>query len=241
MRHMGGGVNVVRKSLLRAALLLAAAVSTACISNPGHPGVPASQSEYLIAPPDTLSVIVRPEPEIKRDLVVRPDGRISLDLIGDVDVRGRTVADVRAEIARRLKEFIVQPDVTVTLTRSESRTFYVLGEVMRPGAYPLIGDVTALYALGIAGGSTKFADENSAKLVRPTPEGKLVYPVYYRAMTREGEGQTNYALQPGDVIYVPPSVFASIGYAIQTITYPITAIMGIGGSQAITVMTGGAL
>jgi len=234
-------VDVVRESLLRAAALLAAALCAACISNPGHPGVPATQSEYLIAPPDTLSVIVRPEPEIKRDLMVRPDGRISLDLIGDVEVRGRTVADVRAEITRRLKEFIVQPDVTVTLTRSESRTFYIFGEVMRPGAYPLIGDVTALYALGMAGGSTKFADENDSRLVRPSPEGKLVYPVYYKSMTRDGEGQTNYMLQPGDVIYVPPSIFAMIGYTIQTITYPITAIMGIGGSQAITVMTGGAL
>ena len=63
-------------------------------------------------------------------------------------------------------------DVTITLTRSESRTFYVFGEVMRPGAYPLIGDVTALYALGVAGGSTKFADEDSSSLVRPSPEGE---------------------------------------------------------------------
>jgi len=232
---------MVRESLHRAALLFAAIVAAACATSPGHPGIPTTQTEYLIAPPDTLTVIVRPEPEIKRELVVRPDGRISLDLIGDVEVRGRTVADVRNEITRRLKEFIVQPDVTVTLTRSESRIFYVFGEVVRPGAYPLIGDQTALYALGMAGGSTKFADENNARLVRPTPEGKLVYPVYYRAMTRDGEGQTNYALQPGDVIYVPPSPFAMVGYAIQTITYPITAILGIGGSQAITVMTGGTL
>jgi polysaccharide biosynthesis/export protein len=227
---------------LRAALtLFVAAACAACTTTAGHPGIPSTQSEYLIAPPDTLSIIVRPEPEIKRDLVVRPDGRVSLDLIGDVDVRGRTVADVRAEITRRLKEFIVQPDVTVTLTKSESRTFFIFGEVVRPGAYPLIGDVTALYAFGMAGGSTKFADENSARLVRPTAEGKLVYPVYYKAITRDGDGQTNYALQPGDVIYVPPTWSGTIGYAIQTIFFPIQALMGLGGSQAITVMSGGAL
>ncbi|HTO71962.1 MAG TPA: polysaccharide biosynthesis/export family protein [Myxococcota bacterium] len=230
-----------REVWLRAALVVSAVACSACMTNTGHPGAPSFDAEYHIAPPDTLTIIVRPEPEIRRDVVVRPDGRVSLDLIGDVDVRGRTISDVRAEIARRLKEFIVQPDVTVTLTKSESRTFYIFGEVMRPGAYPLIGDVTALYALGMAGGSTKFADENSARLVRPSPEAKLVYPVYYKSIVREGEGETNYMLQPGDVIYVPPTITGTIGYAIQTIFFPIQAFMGLGGSQAITVMTGGAL
>jgi len=232
---------VMREVLHRAALGALAAACAACVSSAGHPGMPSLQAEYHLAPPDELSITVRPEPEIARKLIVRPDGRISFDLIGDVDVRGRTIDDVRLEMTRRLKEFIVQPDVTVTLTKSESRTFYVFGEVMRPGAYPLVGDVTALYALGMAGGSTKFADENDAKLVRPSSEGELTYPVYYRSMTREGYGQTNYVLQPGDVIYVPPTITATIGYAIQTIFFPIQAFMGLGGNQAITVMSGGAL
>jgi polysaccharide export outer membrane protein len=232
----------VTRDFLRALTLLAVAVvCSACLTGGGRPAAPAMQAEYHIAPPDTLAIVVRPEPAIEREVVVRPDGRISLDLIGDVEVRGRTVQDVRNEVTRRLKEFIVQPDVTVTLTRSESRMFYVFGEVGRPGAYPLIGDVTALYALGIAGGSTKFADEDDAWLVRPTIEGQRTYPVYLRAISRYGHGETNYLLQPGDVIYVPPTWSAKIGYAIQNFTYPITAILGLGGSQAITVMTGGAL
>ena len=184
---------------------------------------------------------VRPEPEIVREIVVRPDGRISFDLIGDVEVRGRTIAEVRTEIARRLKEFIVQPDVTVELKKSESRIFYVFGEVRRPGAYPLIGDVTAVYALGMAGGSTILASENSSTLVRPSPEGRLTYPIYFESITREGEGGTNYMLQPGDVVYVPPSISGSIGYAIMNFFFPVQAILGLGGSQGITVMTGGAL
>lgn len=227
---------------VRGLMLLALAVAcTGCLGSAGNPGIPSPQAEYRIAPPDTLTITVRPEPEIVREVVVRPDGRISMDLIGDVDVRGRTVEEVRTDITRRLKEFIVQPDVTVAIKKSESRTFYVFGEVMRPGAYPLVGDVTAVYALGIAGGSTKFAAENDATLVRPSPEGRLVYPVYFKAMTREGDGRTNYALQPGDVIYVPPTIPAAIGYQIQMIFYPITAILGLGGSQAVTVMTGGAI
>jgi polysaccharide biosynthesis/export protein len=227
---------------VRALFLLALAAACAgCMTSSGNPGQPSQQAEYRISPPDTLTVTVRPEPEIVREVVVRPDGRISFDLIGDVDVRGRTLAEVRTEITRRLKEFIVQPDVTVALKKSESRTFYIFGEVMRPGAYPLVGDVTVVYALGMAGGSTKFAAENDASLVRPSPEGRLTYPVYYKSITREGNGQTNYMLQPGDVVYVPPTVSATIGYAIQNIFFPLSAIFGLGGNQAVTVMSGGAL
>lgn len=232
---------MTRDFLRAVTLAFIALVSGACMTGGGRPTAPSMEAEYHIAPPDTLTIVVRPEPAIEREVVVRPDGRISLDLIGDVEVRGRTVQDVRTEVTRRLKEFIVQPDVNVTLTKSESRTFYVFGEVVRPGAYPLIGDVTALYALGIAGGSTKFADENSAKLVRPGPEGQRTYPVYLKEISRYGDGTTNYPLQPGDVIYVPATISGTIGYAIQTIFFPIQAFMGLGGNQAITVMSGGAL
>ena len=227
---------------VRVSFLLALAVACAgCQTSAGNPGVPPSQAEYRISPPDTLTIKVRPEPEISREMVVRPDGRISFDLIGDVDVRGHTIPEVRTEITRRLKEFIVQPDVTVELKKSESRIFYIFGEVRRPGAYPLIGDVTAVYALGMAGGSSMLASENSSSLVRPSPEGKLIYPVYYKSITRDGDGQTNYMLQPGDVIYVPPTISGSIGYAIMNFFFPLQAVLGLGGSQGITVMTGGAL
>src|SRR5262245_34622813 len=138
-------------------LLLLAAASGGCLTSAGHPGMPSTSAEYRIAPPDQLTITVRPEPEIVRELVVRPDGRISFDLIGDGEVRGHTVDEVRNEITRRLKEYIVQPDVTVALTRSESRMFYVFGEVMRPGGYPLIGDATVLQAIGAAGGTTRYA------------------------------------------------------------------------------------
>jgi polysaccharide export outer membrane protein len=209
------------------------------MTSAGNPGVPPLQAEYHIAPPDTLMVTVRPEPEIARTLVVRPDGRISFDLIGDVDVRGRTVEEVREEIARRLKEFIVQPDVTVVLTKSESRTYFVFGEVARPGAYPLVGDVTALNALGASGGPTRYAAQDSARLVRPSTEGERVYSVHYEAITQSGYGQTNYLLQPGDVIYVPPNGFARVGYALGVFFFPLQQILGLGGTVINAAVTGG--
>jgi polysaccharide export outer membrane protein len=220
-----------------AALLCVAGL--ACSTPIGNPGTPSLQAEYHIAPPDVLRVTVRPAPEITREIVVRPDGRISFDLIGDVDVRGRTVEQVRQEIAQRLKEFIVQPDVTVELAKSESRTYFVFGEVARPGAYPLIGEVTALRALGSAGGPTRFAAQDDARLVRPSPEGQLVYGVRFEQMTQAGFGQTNYMLQPGDVIYVPPHGFAKVGYALGVVFFPLQQILGLGGSVVNATVTPG--
>ncbi len=216
--------------VLRGVLVVLCAAALGCHSTGGNPGSPSLLAEYRIAPPDVLTITVRPDPQIERELTVRPDGRISFDLIGDVEARGRTVEEVRLDIATRLKEFIVQPDVTVLLTTSQSRTFFILGEVNRPGAYPIIGDVSAVHALGLGGGPTRMASLDNAKLVRPSPEGELTYPIHFGAITEHGYGATNYQLQPGDVVYVPPNLSARIGYALQLIFFPLQQVLGLGGT-----------
>ena len=122
--------------------------------------------------------------EITRSVVVRPDGYISLDLIGDVKVEGESVEDVRREISSRIKEFIVHPDVTVFLDQSNSRRYYVLGEVNRPGSYLLIGRVSVAQALATAGGPTNFSKRNAALLVRPTVGQSLTFPVDFDDISR---------------------------------------------------------
>ena len=232
-RHVSVGFRVVLFSLVCVAAL-------GCLSSTGGPGLPSLQAEYRIAPPDVLVITVRPDPQIERELTVRPDGRFSFDLIGDVDARGRTIEEIRTEITSRLKEYIVQPDVTVLLRTSNSRTFFILGEINRPGAYPIVGDVTAVHALATAGGPTRMASLDSARLVRPSPEGELTYPIYFAAITESGYGQTNYLLQPGDVVYVPPNISARIGYALQLIFFPLQQILGLGGTVINAAVTGGA-
>jgi polysaccharide export outer membrane protein len=196
-------------------------------------GAPPQDSEYHIQPPDVLTVVVRTQPETLREVTVRPDGKISFDLIGDVMVRGRTVAQVQKEIAGKLKEFILHPDVSVTLKAANSRKYYVFGEVRQPGTYPLIGDVTAVDALGAAGGPTRMAALGSAMLVRPSEAGKQVYRVNLAGIMKAGEGETNYSLHPGDVLHVPPNASARIGYALQVVFFPLQQIIGLGGQAVI--------
>ena len=239
-------VAVARPLFLRPMILVGLCVlgAVACASAPrsSSDSGPPPTAAYRLAPPDLLQIVVRgvdpissPRPGegsgtgggIEREVTVRPDGKISLDLIGELDAQGKTVAEVREEITVRLKEFIVAPDVTVILRESNSRRYYVLGEVNRIGAYPLIGEVTAIEALAQAGGPTILANLNGAWLSRPEGENKVVYRIKFDDITR-GNGLTNFALRPGDVVYVPPGFSARIGNALQIIFYPLQQIIGLG-------------
>jgi polysaccharide export outer membrane protein len=212
----------------RAALAVVLLCGAGCIAPAAPaPGRPAAEPEYRVAPPDQLAISVRPAPEINRAVTVRPDGKISFDLIGDVEVAGKTIREIRDVIEQRLKEFVVHPDVTVVLAQSTSRRYYVLGEVRAPGAYSLIGDVTALHAISNAGGLTHFANKGGIRLVRPGESG-VAYEVDFAEISQYGNAATNHHLQPGDVIYVPPNGFAQVGYAIGVVLFPIQQIIGLG-------------
>ena len=85
-----------------AVLVVSALLLSACASPPPTSGTPEVPSLYQIRPPDMLRITVRPEPEIRRDVLVRPDGWISFDLIGEVYVQGKTIDDVRSEVRQRM-------------------------------------------------------------------------------------------------------------------------------------------
>ena len=191
------------------------------------PGTPTDQVEYHVAPPDVLTISIRPEPEITRDVLVRPDGRISFDLIGDLFVQGKTLEEIRRDITDQAEKFILQPDVTVILSESNSRQYYVFGEVESPGAYPLVGDVDMVNALASAGGPTQYAKLDAAWLVRPTEGESVTYQVNFEEITRLGDATTNYELQPGDVVYVPPVLMVRIGYVVGQIFFPVQQIIGL--------------
>jgi polysaccharide export outer membrane protein len=210
--------------------MVAALISAACASDPIPVARPLEATVYRVAPPDVLSIGIgsTSEPEIRRDVAVRPDGRISFDLIGDVEVEGKTIQEIRADIRDRAARFYVDPAVAVSLVSSESRRIYILGQVRAPGAYSLVGRVTAIEALARAGDANPLADPNAARLIRPSPEGRAVYPVHYEDIVTGVDDSTNYELEPGDMIYVPPRTAAGIGLLLQALLFPLRQITGLG-------------
>jgi len=163
--------------------------------------VPAADLSYRIGPQDILRVDVWKETEISRSVPVRPDGKISLPLLNDVQASGLTAMELANVITEGLKKFINNPQVTVTVSEINSRRIYVTGEVTRPGAYPLLPNMTTLQALTSGGGFTQFANIKKIYVLR-TENGKQVKrPFNYKAVL-DGKAD-DIPLQPGDTIVVP--------------------------------------
>jgi len=158
---------------------------------------------YKIGPQDVLRIDVWKEPEISRSVPVRPDGKVSLPLLNDVQAAGLTAMELANVITEGLKKFINNPQVTVSVSEINSRRVYVTGEVTRPGAYPLLPNMTVLQALTSAGGFTQFARIKNIYVLR-TESGKQVkHPFNYKDVVNGKRAEDNIMMQPGDTIVVP--------------------------------------
>lgn len=225
-----------RIALAACALLLAGGLS-ACSGTNGAPPGPQTLA-YRVGPPDLLRITILPEPLIEREAVVRPDGMISVDLIGDVAAAGRTTEEIAADIENRIGRFKRDARVTVALGAALSTEVTVLGEVGRPSTFPLSRQTRVVEAIGTVGGTTTFAAKSRIRLIR-TGEGKTqVYKVNLSNI-QSGNMGTNYLLQGGDLVYVPPGVMAAIGYQLQALLFPFQQLLGFGGSITTKVFTGG--
>jgi polysaccharide export outer membrane protein len=206
----------MKKWLVRMALIVLIATSCAysqdaqktppasgTTAKPAPEAKSASGEEYRIGPQDLVRIDVWKEPDISRTIPVRPDGKISLPLMNDVQAAGLTAMELAGSIREGLSKYITSPQVTVTVTEINSRRVYVTGEVMRPGAQPLLPNMTALQALTSAGGFTQFARTKSIYILRNEDGKQVKHPFNYKAVLDGKHPEDNIQLQPGDVIVVP--------------------------------------
>jgi polysaccharide export outer membrane protein len=158
---------------------------------------------YVIGPQDVLDISVWKEPELTRPVPVRPDGKISMPLLNDVQAAGRTPLQLAADITAGLKKFVTDPQVTVIVTTINSQRVFILGEVTRAGAYPLLPNMTVLQALSSAGGFTQYANLKKIYLLR-VEEGKQVkHPFNYKDVLSGKAADQNIFVKAGDTIVVP--------------------------------------
>lgn len=176
--------------------------SSAAVENsPAH--APVVDPNYVIGPQDMLDVSVWKEAELTRVVPVRPDGKISLPLLNDVQAAGLTPTQLAAQIAEDLKKFITNPQVTVIVTQTTSQRVYILGEVARPGAYPLLPGMTVLQALSSAGGFTLFANTKKIYVLRQTGAKQEKLYFNYKEVLDGKHSEQNTVLKAGDQIVVP--------------------------------------
>ena len=199
---------LIRRSIVLALILLAtapgwgqAAETTAAPAVPAAAvRVSAAAPGYLIGVGDVLRINVWKEPDLTLEATVRLDGMITMPLLGDVPAAGRVPSQLASSLVAELDAFVEKPRVTVSVAQATSARIFVVGQMMRPGEFPLTGRMTVLKALALAGGFKEFARPDSIVIVR---EDQTVLPFNYKRVTDGKDMSQNVLLAAGDTIVVP--------------------------------------
>ncbi|HEV2521477.1 MAG TPA: polysaccharide biosynthesis/export family protein [Candidatus Acidoferrales bacterium] len=158
---------------------------------------------YVIGPEDVLDINIWKEPDVSRTVPVRSDGKISLPLINDVQAAGMTPLQLAQDVTDKLRKFLNEPQVTVIVTAINSQRVFVVGEVIRAGAFPLLPGMTVLQALSSAGGFTTFANAKKIHVMRIVNGKHVEIPFNYKEVLRGDNPDQNIKLEPGDTVVVP--------------------------------------
>ena len=160
-------------------------------------------SDYLVGPGDVLFVSVWKEPDASGSVLVRPDGKISLSLINDLSVDGKTPAEIQAMVTEKISPFINSPNVTVTVREIHSKKVFVLGQVGHTGSFQIAQPTTILQILTEAGGLQPFAKQKSIYVLRTENGQQKKFRFNYKEVVQGKNIEQNIVLEPGDEIVVP--------------------------------------
>lgn len=167
------------------------------------------REKYLIDSKDILNITVFDEPGLSMKIGVSDEGILSYPLIGDIEAKGLTTQEVKEVLEQRLKDgYLKNPEVTVMLDialmeQSKEKEVFVLGEVNRSGAIPILGKyLSVLEAVTKAGGFTKLAAPNRTKVIR-VEEGEEKTIIVNLNKVKKGNKSLDIVLKPGDIVVVP--------------------------------------
>jgi len=174
-------------------------------------GQSAAQAEYVLQPMDVVKVEVFQEPDMLREVRVAQDSSINLPLINRVDLKGKTVQEAQ-DIIRDLynKDYLVNPQVNLTVMEYSKRDVKVLGQVTKAGSVDIPTDrpLKLLDAIALAGGFTRLADRKKVTLTRTTPDGTTTTTeINAESIIQSKNSADQWVLQYGDVINVPERLF----------------------------------
>lgn len=186
----------------------------ACSSHPElsgeAPSTLTNAPEYIIGAHDELKVFVWQNPDLSVTVPVRPDGKVSTPLIGDIQAAEKTAAQLAKDISAQLKDYIVDPVVTVSVTKFAgpySQQIRIVGQAVQPMAISFNDKMTILDAMIAVGGITEFAAGNRSIIVRHEAGEKKTYRVRLNDLLLDGDVSANVPLLPGDIIIIPESWF----------------------------------
>ena len=162
-------------------------------------GLSIDDHPYILGAEDMIAINVYNGPEFSGSHMIRPDGKITLNFIGEVMALGFTPLELSDTIKEKLKKYIVDPDVSVSVNAINSKKFYIQGEIMKPGAYALLIPTKILEALVNAGGFKDFS--NPKRIVIMHVDGERDKFNYKEVMAGKKMEQNIY-VRPGDIILI---------------------------------------
>jgi polysaccharide export outer membrane protein len=196
------------------ATLVAVTMLNGCSSTTEAPAMvnnaPEISNDYLIGPGDKIQVFVWRNTELSTTVSVRPDGKISVPLIEDLPVAGKTPTQAARAIEEKLSNYVKDAIVTVIMVDfvgPVDRQIRVVGEAAKPLALPFRKGVTVLDVVIQAGGLTQFAAGNRATILRTDGGQQSTYSVRLDDLMKDGDLSANVPLAPGDVLLIPQTWF----------------------------------
>jgi len=201
--------TIGKYSRILIAMLLVAAASPAVTAD----NLSGTAADYPLGAGDLLKISVFDHPELTSELRVSETGAITFPLLGEVRTAGLSVHQLERELAHRLSDgsFVRQPQVSILVEDYQSQRFSVLGQVAKPGQYPLMATVDVIGALAAAGGPVNLVAADEATLLRRdgTHVGIDLISLF------KGDSRQNFTLSAGDTLYVPKAAQFYIYGAVQ--------------------------
>jgi len=165
---------------------------------------PVKSDSYVIGVGDGLGINVWKEPELSKNVPVRPDGMITLPLVGEIKAAGLTPVQLQEQITASLAKVMSDPQVVVVVEAVNSLSFNIMGNVFKPGYYPLARPITMLDAIALSGGFRDFAKEKKIYILRTAPDGtQLKLHFNYKQVIKGQKMSQNIMVEPRDTIVVP--------------------------------------
>ena len=168
-----------------------------------------SAGSYRLQPGDLLEIQVFMEDDMLRTLRISGEGSVTFPLVGNVQVAGYTVSEAEDRLAHALKTYLKNPQVSILIKEYGNQTVYVLGQVTKPAAIELPPEksLTGLEAITSVGGFTDVAATSKVRVLRMENGVQKTLDVDVTQITKQGNKALDILLQPGDVVFVPQSMF----------------------------------
>jgi polysaccharide export outer membrane protein len=169
----------------------------------GQGEIATDTDQYVIGAEDVLYIHVWKEEAFTRTVPVRIDGKISLPLVQEIKAAGLTPLQLKEVLTRKLKEFVENPVVSVTVMEANSYKVYVSGQVKTPGVYRLRSETSVAQIIPMAGGFTEWANQKRILIIRNENGREKRITVNYKKILSGSDPSLNITLKAGDAIVVP--------------------------------------